>query len=60
MLKLLNQLLIIGDSNLSKIPPYTNPEIQIDSYPGANFLHMASVLDKMYPNRYSESGSVIR
>lgn len=37
---------IIGDSNLSRLPSHDIPHLQIDSYPGANFRHMAEVLSK--------------
>jgi hypothetical protein len=38
--------LIIGDSNLNRIPPFNNPNIQVDSYPGATFYHFIKVLEK--------------
>lgn len=38
--------LIIGDSNLSRMPMYKIPDLQIESYPGANFRHAQSVLSK--------------
>ncbi|XP_029629921.1 leucine-rich repeat extensin-like protein 5 isoform X2 [Salmo trutta] len=38
--------LIIGDSNLNRIPPFNNPNIQVDSYPGATFYHFTKVLEK--------------
>lgn len=38
--------LIIGDSNLNRIPPFNNPNIQVDSYPGATFYHLTKVLEK--------------
>ncbi|KAL3995678.1 recombining binding protein suppressor of hairless [Sarotherodon galilaeus] len=31
--------LIVGDSNLARIPPFTIRDLQIDSYPGGNFRH---------------------
>lgn len=33
-------ILIIGDSNLSRIPEYDYPSVQIDSFPGAQILHI--------------------
>lgn len=39
-------ILIIGDSNLNRIPPFNNPNIQVDSYPGATFYHFTKVLEK--------------
>ena len=38
--------LFIGDSNLNRIPSFHNPEIQVDSYPGATFQHFLRVLEK--------------
>lgn len=35
---------IIGDSNLSRIPPFQIPDLQLDSYPGATFLHAETLL----------------
>lgn len=36
--------LIIGDSNLSRIPTQTESNIQIESYPGATFKHAEALL----------------
>lgn len=38
---------ILGDSNVSKIPPFNFPDLQIDSFPGATFRHMQAVLEKV-------------
>lgn len=38
--------LIIGDSNLARIPPFSIPDLQVDSYPGANFRHAQAVIAK--------------
>lgn len=37
---------IIGDSNLSRFPPFQNPDLQVDSYPGATFRHAESILHR--------------
>ena len=42
--------LIIGDSNLSHFPPYRIPDLQIDSFPGAGFLHAETLLKKAITN----------
>lgn len=42
--------LILGDSNVSRFPPYKIPHLQIDSFPGATFLHLKGVLDKLEPD----------
>lgn len=38
--------LIVGDSNLARIPKVFDPDLQIESYPGATFRHAASLLEK--------------
>lgn len=43
-------VIVIGDSNLSRIPPHPYKDIQIDSYPGAQFHHITGVLAKSIPN----------
>lgn len=40
------RILIIGDSNLSRIPDFELPDVQIDSYPGATFRHAAAIMEK--------------
>lgn len=42
-------ILIIGDSNLSRIPKIEHPLIQIDSFPGAQILHLKQILGKLDP-----------
>ena len=36
--------LILGDSNLSRFPTYTEQNLQIESYPGATFRHAEAIL----------------
>lgn len=43
--------LIMGDSNLSRIPDFEMPDVQIDSYPGATFRHAEAILDRVSLNR---------
>lgn len=38
--------LIIGDSNLARMPTYDIPDLQIDCYPGANFRHAEALMKK--------------
>lgn len=38
--------LFLGDSNLAKFPPYATEDLQIDSYPGANFRHITEAIGK--------------
>ena len=37
---------ILGDSNLARIPATEYKNLQIDSYPGATFYHMKKILEK--------------
>lgn len=37
---------ILGDSNLAKCPAFRDQNLQIDSYPGANFRHAAAILQR--------------
>lgn len=53
-LKIHKPIVIIGDSNLARIPHFRNPSIQIDSFPGANCLHIARVLQKLSPNENTQ------
>lgn len=39
--------LILGDSNVSRFPPYNIPQLQIDSFRGTTFMHLKGVLDKL-------------
>lgn len=38
-------VVFLGDSNLNRIPPFENDQIQIESYPGANFYHFFNLLE---------------
>ena len=40
--------LIIEDSNLARIPAYNIPDLQIESYPGANFRHAQAIMAKSW------------
>ena len=39
--------LILGDSNVSRFPPYNISNLQIKSFPGASFVHLRGVLEKI-------------
>lgn len=39
-------VVILGDSNINRIPPHQNPEIQLDSYPGANMYQFLKLCEK--------------
>lgn len=39
-------VLILGDTNLHRIPGFTLTDLQIDSYPDANFYHFTQLLAK--------------
>lgn len=47
-------IVFIGDSNLSRIPNFTHPDIQIDSYPGAKFIHIDKILQKLDPDPHTQ------
>ena len=44
------QFLIIGDSNISNCPEVDNAQLQMDSYPGATFMHAHALLSKVPVN----------
>lgn len=46
--------LVIGDSNLSRIPPFQIADLQVDSYPGATFLHAEAIIKKAKVNTQVE------
>lgn len=39
-------VLILGDSNINRIPPHHHGNIQLDSYPGANIYHFHKIMEK--------------
>lgn len=43
-------IVFIREPNWSRISHFYNPSVQVDSFPGANFLHIAMVLQKLSPN----------
>ncbi|KAK2879316.1 hypothetical protein Q8A73_006229, partial [Channa argus] len=45
-LRVMKKWIIVGDSNLSRIPMHPISDLQIDSYPGANFRHAEAILAK--------------
>ena len=47
--------LIMGDSNLSRLPQHTIADLQIESYPGANFRHAGDVISKAAVNTTVET-----
>ena len=49
-LEVRKEALVIGDSNLARIPRFTHAKIQVDSYPGATFHHISSILKKLPPH----------
>lgn len=40
-------ILIIGHTNLSRIPQFKDVTVQVDSFPGATFYHIRGVLEKL-------------
>lgn len=47
-------ILVLGDSNVNRIPPFHNPNIQVDSYPGATFYNFTKVLEKAPAQWFSQ------
>ncbi|KAK2839145.1 hypothetical protein Q7C36_013959 [Tachysurus vachellii] len=47
-------IVFIGDGNLNRIPSIKNTNIQIDSFPEANFLHLTKVLRKLSPHPHTQ------
>lgn len=45
-LTLTKKLVIIGDSNVARLPQHNYSELQIDSFPGAKWQHAANLLEK--------------
>ena len=41
---------IIGDSNVSRLPPFQRRDLQVDSYPGATFHHAEAILRRSARN----------
>lgn len=37
----------MGDSNLSRFPDFTIPDLQIESFPGGHFRHAQALLEKL-------------
>lgn len=49
-LEVSKKVVVIGDSNLARIPSFSDPDIQIDSYPGASFKNIFDILFKLTPH----------
>ncbi|MGL5802378.1 MAG: hypothetical protein ACRCX7_07285, partial [Cetobacterium sp.] len=47
-------IVFIGDSNLSRIPKIGNREVQVDSFPGANFRHISIILEKLSTHPHTQ------
>lgn len=47
-------IVIVGDSNLARIPTFSDTRVQVDSFPGATFYHLKGVLEKLQPNPTTE------
>lgn len=42
--------MILGDSNINRIPAHNHPNLQLDSYPGANIYHFLKTCEKTSTN----------
>ncbi|XP_029282678.1 FH2 domain-containing protein 1-like [Cottoperca gobio] len=47
-------VLVLGDSNINRIPAHTNSQIQLDSYPGATAYHFLQLCEKAHPNPFTK------
>jgi len=45
------ELLIMGDANVGRIPPFQREDLQIDSYPGATFHHAEAIIRRSKVDR---------
>ena len=45
------QHLIVGDSNISRLPPFQRSDLQVDSFPGATFHHAEAIFRRSKRNR---------
>ena len=41
------KVILMGDSNNKMFPPLADPNIQVDSYPGAKLVHATQILRKI-------------
>lgn len=53
-IEIIKPIVILGDSNLSRIPSFVDARVQVDSFPGATFYHLKGVLEKLPPNPNTE------
>ena len=53
-LRVKEPILVLGDSNLSRIPPYEHMAVQVDSFPGAMVHHLRSILEKLQTQTTTE------
>ena len=49
------QHLIVGDSNISRLPPFQRSDLQVDSFPGATFHHAEAIFRRSKGNRCVKS-----
>lgn len=49
-LEVSKSVLVLGDSNLARIPPFNYSQVQVDSFPGAQIHHLVEVLKKTPPD----------
>lgn len=49
-------ILVIGDSNIARITKVNNPDVSLESYPGAKFYNITQMLDRAYDQFIDVSG----
>lgn len=47
-------VVVLGDSNINRIPPHTYINIQLDSYPGAHIYHLLKIMEKAPINPHTK------
>lgn len=45
-LTLKKKYIIVGDSNVARIPAFSVPDLQVDSFPGAKFQHAGNLMER--------------
>lgn len=53
-LEIIKPIVVVGDSNLARIPSFVDPRVQVDSFPGATADHLRGVLCKLPPSPMTE------
>lgn len=55
----MKSVVVVGDSNLARIPSFENADIQVDSFPGAACHYLYEILKKKKPQTCQEVREVV-